>query len=133
MPQRMNRWNVAEQCRVANENNPKKQEMPQGINRWNVAEQCEVANENDPGTQGMPQGINNWNVSKQLIEAKDNYQRMHRACDSVAGEIILCATVTRKAGDIIGACDNALATEMTRDDRKNRIPSGDDASVNNGV
>ena len=39
--------------------------MPQGINRWNVAEQRGVANENNTGTQEMPQGINQWtNITK---------------------------------------------------------------------
>ena len=57
---------------------------------------------------------------------------MHGGCDSAAGENVLCATDTRTAGNIIGTCYDVLATEMTRDDRKNRIPSGDGASVNNG-
>ena len=55
--------------------------------------------------------------------------RVHGACDTVAGENVLCATDTRTAGNIIGTCYDVLATEMTRDDRKNRISSGDDASV----
>ena len=75
--------------------------------------------------QGATHG---WKYKEQFDETNVP-GRMHGACDSVAGEIILCATVTRKAGNIIGACKDALATEMTRDDRKNTISSGDDASV----
>ena len=58
---------------------------------------------------------------------------MHGACDSVAGGNVLCATVTRTVGDIIGACKDTLSTVMNGDDRKNIIASGDGAAVNNGL
>ena len=61
--------------------------------------------------------------------------RMHGACDSVAGENDLCDTVTRKAGDIIGAsCGEALANEMTGFNTMTGIASEDGApAVNNGL
>ena len=42
-------------------------------------------------------------------------EEMHGAYGSAAGNNVLCTIVTRKAGDIIGACNKELANQMTKD------------------
>ena len=70
---------------------------------------------------------------KEKVDETNIPERMQGGCDYIAGENILCATVTRKAGDVICACDDALVTVMTRADREISIASVDGASVNTGL
>ena len=109
--------------------------MPQGINRWNVAEQCRAVNENDRRTQGREmrrakdcgdakrefdvpsspgilvkiQGATHgWKYKKQFGETNVP-GKGHRGCDFAAGEDVLCATITRTAGEIMITCDDSFA------------------------
>ena len=70
----------------------------------------------------MQRATHGWKYKEQFGKTNDP-GRMHGACDSVAGENIIFATVTRKTGDTSGACNDAVATVITGDDRKNRIVS----------
>ena len=135
MPQGINRWNVAEQCRAVNQNDQRMQEKEMQRAKDCGDAKIKFGAPSSPGILVKIQGTHGWKY-KTKIDKKNVPGKGHGGCDFAAGENVLCATVTRTAGKIVITCDGALPIDrmtsaianvkakvdrMTSDDRMARF------------